>query len=310
MGKETLTGGQLPACAPLSAERRDDVDNPDTLILNLTFLGTLGVAFLMAFVLFMLGVATLILAGIGRLAGLVVQLLFGRLRRQESLRFGAEAPATVTSVAEPAADPVPAPEAGPVAVLRTAVGRLSPKNNPRREPAVLSKEWTAAVEAADARAKARAGAPDIKLSVRDLPDQPLPELPTNTGPETNMKPARGNTPVAKTPTSPAKTRSSTPDIKLSVRDLPDPDEPGQTNSQGTSVPAAEAPAAEPAAAKTARTGKPRSFTKPPQPAPLSQLDTGSLASVAKGQQPRKARTPSSNQPESAGVQGKDRQHLP
>lgn len=244
------------------------MDNPDTLILNLTFLGTLGVAFLMAFVLFMLGVATLILAGIGRLAGLMVQLLFGRLRRQESVRFGAEPPATVTSVAEPAADPVPAPEAGPVAVLRTAVGRLSPKNKPRREPAVLSKEWTAAVEAADARAKARVSAPDIKLSVRDLPDQPLPELPINTGPEANVEPAIGDTPAAKTS------------------------------------------AAGPAAAKTARTGKPRSFTKPPQPAPLSQLDTGSLASVAKGQQPKKARTPSSNQPESAGVQGKDRQHLP
>ena len=43
---------------------------------------------------------------------------------------------------------------------------------PRREPPALSQGWATAVAEADARAvaRARAAAPEIKLSVRDLPD--------------------------------------------------------------------------------------------------------------------------------------------
>src|SRR5215217_1241333 len=87
----------MPVRAPLGAERRDDVENPDTLILNLTFLGTVGMAFLMFLVLFLLGVITLVLAGIGRLAAITLMALFGRRSRSENLpliRFGGPATAT------------------------------------------------------------------------------------------------------------------------------------------------------------------------------------------------------------------------
>lgn len=46
----------------------------------------------------------------------------------------------------------------------------------RREPPVLAEDWAAAVAKADARAmaKARAAAPEITISVRDLPDPGVP----------------------------------------------------------------------------------------------------------------------------------------
>ncbi|MFY9635319.1 MAG: hypothetical protein WAL27_11395, partial [Cellulosimicrobium cellulans] len=56
-----------------------------TIALNLTFFGTLGLAFLMFLGLFLLVVATLVLAGVGRLMVLTVLALFGRLPKHESL---------------------------------------------------------------------------------------------------------------------------------------------------------------------------------------------------------------------------------
>ena len=164
------------------------MENPDTLILNLTFLGTMGVAFLMFVVLFLLGVTTLVLAGLGRLVALVLMLVFGRLRRVESIRFGPSGqqdPAGTPDAGAPAAGtPWRARagllRAGRITALRTAVVRhpllSAAKTAAKREPAVLSEGWAAAVSQADARAmaKARAAAPNIKVSVRDLPD---PELP-------------------------------------------------------------------------------------------------------------------------------------
>ena len=61
------------------------MENPDTLVLNLTFLGTVGVAFLIFFILFLLGVITLLLAGVGRLAAVVLMRLFGKGKRKDGM---------------------------------------------------------------------------------------------------------------------------------------------------------------------------------------------------------------------------------
>ena len=44
------------------------MEDPTTIALNLTFFGTLGVAFVMFLGLFIVFVATLVIAGLGRLA--------------------------------------------------------------------------------------------------------------------------------------------------------------------------------------------------------------------------------------------------
>lgn len=177
------------------------MENPDTLILNLTFLGTVGMAFLMFLVLFLLGVITLVLAGIGRLAAVALMALFGRRSRIESaplvrlggpLRAGPDG-GTSVSAAGPAGEGVPAAKAPKAkrrrrdwrsalkpayvrSALRTAAVRHPALTTARREPPVLTEEWASAVAEADARAmaRARAAAPDIKLSVRDLPDPRVP----------------------------------------------------------------------------------------------------------------------------------------
>ena len=167
------------------------MENPDTLILNLTFLGTVGVAFLMFLVLFLLGVITLVLAGLGRLAAAVLVALFGRRSRKESLPlvqlYGTRLQHREgDSDGDAAAGPVPrkARRDGRTALkpghlkptLRTAVGHHPALTAARHEPPVLADDWAAAVADADARAaaKARAATPDIKVSVRDLPDPQVP----------------------------------------------------------------------------------------------------------------------------------------
>ena len=48
------------------------MEDPTTIALNLTFLGTLGVALVMFFGLFLVFVATLVIAGLGRLAAVTI----------------------------------------------------------------------------------------------------------------------------------------------------------------------------------------------------------------------------------------------
>lgn len=184
------------------------MENPDTLILNLTFLGTVGVAFLMFLVLFLLGVITLVLAGLGRLAAVVLMALFGRRSGKQSLplvRFTGPAQSQQQRAASDggagAASGVRPARAGllgrtfgqPAAktprdwrtalkpthlksTLRTAVEHHPALTAARREPPALAEDWASAVADADARAmaKARAAKPQIKLSVRDLPDPQVP----------------------------------------------------------------------------------------------------------------------------------------
>jgi hypothetical protein len=198
------------------------VENPDTLILNLTFLGTMGVAFLMFLVLFLLGVITLVLAGLGRLCAVLLMALFGRRSRDESLplvRFSGGARKTPR-------DWRAALKPGHVkSSLRTAVEHHPALTAARREPPVLAEDWASAVGEADARAKARA-------------------------------------------------RAAAPHIKLSVRDLPDPQVPAENVAE-------VAPLVE-SALDNSRPSRemPRSFKKPHVPHPLSPLDTGSLVSLS------------------------------
>lgn len=156
------------------------MENPDTLILNLTFLGTVGMALLMFLVLFLLGVITLVLAGIGRLAAVTLMAVFGRRSRRDSLpliRFGGPSEAETSHPSRPVRDwraRLKLPRLRKA--LRTAVVRHPALAAARREPPVLAEDWASAVAEADARAiaRARAAAPEIKLSVRDLPDPHVP----------------------------------------------------------------------------------------------------------------------------------------
>ena len=74
------------------------MEDPTTIALNLTFFGTLGVAFVMFIGMFILVVVTLVVAGVGRLAALIVMALFGRFPRNDTvevvrLAVGTQSPA-------------------------------------------------------------------------------------------------------------------------------------------------------------------------------------------------------------------------
>lgn len=220
------------------------MENPDTLILNLTFLGTVGVAFLMFLVLFLLGVITLVLAGVGRLAAVVLMALFGRGTGKESLPL-VQLYGTRLQGRKDASDGGAAAGGAPrkkrrdwraalkpghmKTTLRTAVEHHPVLTAARHEPPVLAGDWAAAVADADARAMARARAarPEIKLSVRDLPD---PRVPAE------------------------KVAEVAPLVESALDNSRPPQE------------------------------KPRSFKKPQVPHPLAPLDTGSLVSLTGPQQ--------------------------
>ncbi|HSU47345.1 MAG TPA: hypothetical protein VLJ40_10565 [Arthrobacter sp.] len=153
------------------------MENPDTLVLNLTFLGTMGVAALMFLVLFLLGVITLVLAGLGRLTALVMMVLFRRVPRKRDSVSSAGTPAQPAQTRKPLRERAAALKPDRLKEsLRTAVVRHPKVAAVRHEAPVLAEDWASAVAEADRRAKARAraAAPEIKLSVRDLPDPAVP----------------------------------------------------------------------------------------------------------------------------------------
>lgn len=129
------------------------MEDPTTIALNLTFFMTVGVAFVMFLGLFLVFVATLVIAGVGRLVAVIVM-------------------AAARAAGRPAAA---RPAFRPAAASRLAKF-ARPAGAARKEPA-LSPEWAAAVGRADARAAARAraeAAPPIKVSVRELPSPTAP----------------------------------------------------------------------------------------------------------------------------------------
>jgi hypothetical protein len=144
------------------------VEDPTTIALNLTFFGTLGVALVMFLGLFAVFVATLVIAGIGRLAAVTVWALAGGVARVAGTASAAIRPASPVSAAAPA-------DASSAASRPSQ--RPTPDTTGRREPPQLSADWAAAVARADARAAARAkaeAAPAVKVSVRDLPSPTAP----------------------------------------------------------------------------------------------------------------------------------------
>ena len=144
------------------------MEDPTTIALNLTFFGTLGVAFVMFLGLFMVFAATLVLAGIGRLAAVVVLGVAGLLGVGTGTRD--ERTQNEPTRDHPAKAGKPAHPAGATKPRRPA------RNAGKKEPA-LSPEWAAAVARADARAAARAKAeagPAVRVKVRDLPNPSAP----------------------------------------------------------------------------------------------------------------------------------------
>lgn len=144
------------------------MEDPTTIALNLTFFGTLGVAFVMFLGLFLVFAATLVLAGIGRLAAVIVLAAAGLLRGNPATRED--------QVREDRTRNEPAKAAKPAGPAATKKPRPQARKSAKKEPA-LSPEWTAAVARADARAAARAKAeagPAVRVTVRDLPNPMAP----------------------------------------------------------------------------------------------------------------------------------------
>lgn len=236
-----------------------------TIALNLTFFGTLGLAFLMFLGLFLLVVLTLVLAGVGRLLVVTVQALFGRLPKNDTLplvRLAGEPgqPPNAANTAHDDAAAAPSP-AKPRRPLLPAA---------RREPPVLAENWAAAVADADARAmaRARAAAPEIKVTVRELPAPSLPAAKLEAVAPLVESALHQDVPGREDIPGPGKTA---------------PTENGPTGSgmagTGQTVPDSEAA---------------RSFTKPPSSAPLSPLDTGSLMSLNGHAKLLRAKLPANN----------------
>ncbi|MCU1434500.1 MAG: hypothetical protein JWR71_1225 [Pseudarthrobacter sp.] len=293
-----------------------------TIALNLTFFGTLGLAFLMFLGLFLLVVATLVLAGVGRLMVLTVLALFGRLPKHETLPLvrltGPRGTQSMDGPDDDAAAPSPAkpPRAGVLrARAKAAAFRAKAAARRARTRAALSKArarckaafstaaaWCSAVTAAllaprDWRQAVRNG--------RDLlkPSGFRPRLQEVVVHHPLLTAARREQPVLAEDWAAAvaeadaramaRARASAPEIKVSVRELPAP-----------SVPAAKVEAVAPLVESALHRdipervspgrdgrGAARSFTKPPAAAPMSLLDTGSLVSLSGHATALKAKLP-------------------
>jgi hypothetical protein len=120
------------------------VEDPTTVALNLTFFGTVAVAFVQFLGLFAAFVLTLVFAGVGRLVAVAVTACAGSLGKSAGSQQARSAKSA------------------------------KPVRPAKKEPA-LSPGWAAAVARADARAAAKAAAaPAVKVSVRDLPTPKAP----------------------------------------------------------------------------------------------------------------------------------------
>lgn len=235
--------------------------DPATIALYLTFFGTLGLAFLMFLGLFVLVILTLVIAGVGRLLALTVMALFGRLPRNESLplvRLTGDAAPPSNAPAAPAHDAAAAtPRGKPASAgVPRAAGLL-----PRLRHAMEQHPLLTAV-----RREPPALAPDWAAAVAEADARAM-----------------------------ARARAAAPALAPSVSDLPAPPVPAakveavaplvesalQQDKRGSAGSQGGHPGREAA----------RSFTKPPAPAPLSPLDTGSLVSLSGPAKVLKAKLP-------------------
>jgi hypothetical protein len=271
------------------------VEDPTTIALNLTFFGTVGVAFVMFIGMFILFMVTLVIAGLGRLAALIVMALFGRFPGNDTIEVvrlpvgtqssaGAEAGEAPEARQErpvkpkaprPPREPRPPRDwkkllsrAGLKEALRTAVAHHPMLTAARPVPPVLAKDWAAAVAAADARAvaRARAAVPEIKVTGPDRPGlgvaadsvvkvAPLVESALNTGALHTEALQKG-------------TRHTESQDKESPHT--EAHAPSETGTKGAPVRSALALSAQP----------PRPARKPTAAGHMAVLDTGSMVSLA------------------------------
>ncbi|MBT2522349.1 hypothetical protein [Arthrobacter sp. ISL-28] len=258
--------------------------DPATIALNLTFFGTVFVAFVMFLGLFIVFVAMLLLAGVGRLLALVLMALFGRFPRNDTIEVvrlpvdtqlqasqtSSSRNTSASTEAPKAPLPVRAPRpprdwkkllsrAGVQEALRTAVEHHPLVTAARPVPPVLAKDWADAVAAADARAVARAraaAAPVIDAPVRDLPGK---------GPATEVEKVA---PLVET------ALDHSPRPPLTRIPAPPSRAPGSKGAQvamGSQAPASLAKSA---------TEPPLQVQKPAAAGHMAILDTGSLVSLA------------------------------
>lgn len=263
--------------------------DPTTIALNLTFFGTLGLAFLMFLGLFLLVVLTLMLAGAGRLLALTVMALFGRLPKHETIPL-----VRLTGEAGNAAEPSPSTPDGDAPAASAPPARRSAAALGTRVSAAVAtltkpRDWRKAVRTGRTALKPSELKPRLLNAVKHHPmvtaaHKEPPVLAEDWAAAVAAADARAI----------ARARAAVPEIKVTVRDLP-----------GPSVPAAKVEAVAPLVEsalhqdKAARDdggegpprGTARSFTKPPAPPPLSILDTGSLVSLSGPVQVLKAQLP-------------------
>ena len=267
------------------------MEDPTTIALNLTFFGTLGVAFVMFIGMFFLVVVTLVIAGVGRLAALIVMALFGRFPGNDTIevvrlpvgtRSSAgtapdqasearqELPAKTPKAPRPAREPRPPRDwkkllsrAGLKQALRTAVVHHPLLTAARPVPPVLAKDWAAAVAAADARAvaRARAAAPEIKLTGTARPGRGV--AADGVGKVAPLVESALNTGALHT----VALRKEAPKKEAPHSQAP---APGETGTKGAPVRSALALSAQP----------PRPARKPTAAGHMAVLDTGSMVSLA------------------------------
>ncbi|MET3176221.1 UNVERIFIED_ORG: hypothetical protein ABIB52_004095 [Arthrobacter sp. UYCu721] len=278
-----------------------------TIALNLTFFGTLGVALLMFLGLVLLVVITLLLAGVGRLFVLTVMALFGRLPKNETLSLVRLTGATGLPPDVPAAthdDGAAARTPGKLA--RAAV--LGAKAGPLRTMAGAA---LSTVRARSVAALAVVCSPrDWRQALRDgrnflKPSELRPRFLDAVEHHPLLTAARKEPPVLAEDWATAvaeadaramaRARAATPEIKVTVRDLPGPSVPAaKVEAVAPLVESAlhqDNPGRDNATRENTATGAARSFTKPPAPAPLSLLDTGSLVSLSGHANVLKAKLP-------------------
>ncbi|WP_457973267.1 hypothetical protein [Arthrobacter sp. D1-17] len=282
------------------------MEDPATIALNLTFFGTVFVAFLMFLGLFIAFIVMLVLAGVSRLLALAVMALFGRFPRNETIEVvRLPAPGQQAAVSPEAGQSGPAKErpanarpakqrtakqprpprpvlapraavdwkalltrAGLREALRNAVAHHPLLTAARPVPPVLARDWAEAVAAADARAVARARATAPVLG------NPVPEAPI-TGVVEVVKVA----PLVKTALNEGLHDGS----RAPVVQVP----PQPARLPGAATPSraaqdAEAPKqVQPVSSSLAKPAEPaRPEKKPADAGHMAILDTGSMVSLA------------------------------
>jgi hypothetical protein len=265
-----------------------------------------GVAFVMFIGMFILFMVTLVIAGVGRLAALIVMALFGRFPGNDTIEVvrlpvgtqlspgaapdeapeaGQERPAKKRKTPPPAREPRPPRDwkkllsrAGLKESLRTAVAHHPLLTAARPVQPVLAKDWAAAVAAADARAvaRARAAVPEIKVTGPDRPglgvaaDSVMKVAPLV---ESALNTGALNTEALHKGTryteSPNK---QSQDKEAQDKEAPHPEAPApsETGTKGAPVRSALALSAQP----------PRPARKPSAAGHMAVLDTGSMVSLA------------------------------